>query len=27
KKRKHSEQVHTFVQQCQDYLYGLLEAL
>ncbi|HII0768925.1 hypothetical protein, partial [Staphylococcus aureus] len=22
-----SEQVHTFVQQCQDYLYGLLEAL
>ncbi|HIA7017511.1 hypothetical protein, partial [Staphylococcus aureus] len=25
--RKHSEQVHTFVQQCQDYLYGLLEAL
>ncbi|HHI6727458.1 hypothetical protein, partial [Staphylococcus aureus] len=20
-------QVHTFVQQCQDYLYGLLEAL
>ncbi|WP_242436997.1 hypothetical protein, partial [Staphylococcus aureus] len=24
---KHSEQVHTFVQQCQDYLYGLLEAL
>ncbi|HFQ4651335.1 hypothetical protein, partial [Staphylococcus aureus] len=23
----HSEQVHTFVQQCQDYLYGLLEAL
>ncbi|HGX0866745.1 TPA: hypothetical protein ACNSAG_003031, partial [Staphylococcus aureus] len=21
------EQVHTFVQQCQDYLYGLLEAL